>query len=136
MDHTAGVGIIDHPGHLSHDPGGSSRGGRLQANDIGESQPGNVLENNKRPAIVNIDIEHPDECGVVELSQDAAFLGELPLRFRCQATCRPLDDHVATEDRMDRPIDRPLRPTSEIRDDPVLTYTVGERRRLGCGGRI
>jgi hypothetical protein len=136
VDHTAGVGIIDHPSDLSHDLGGNSRGGPLRANDIGKSLAGNVLEDNKRPATVNIDIEHPDESGVVELSQDAAFLGESPLRFRCQAACRPLDDHVAAEDRMDRPIDRPLRPTSEIRDDPVLTDEVGESRRLGCGGCI
>jgi hypothetical protein len=66
MDHTTGVGIIDHPGDLSHDPGGSSRGGAVRANDIGESPAGNVLEDNKRAALVNIDIEHPDESGVVE----------------------------------------------------------------------
>ena len=69
VDDPPGVEVGDGPRQLGHEPGGLARAGAILVDEPLQSQAGHVLHDDERPAFVDVEVDDPDQVGMIALGQ-------------------------------------------------------------------
>ncbi len=127
------MGEPDRAGDLRNQGGSLTRRRPLLAGVLREGPTPDELHDQVRAAIVEVEVVHPDDVGMLQLGQAPALLDESGPAVLVHRLVGELQDEVAAEFRMHDPEHLGLPRSGELPDDAVLADRLRHRRAVHPG---